>query len=131
MQDRKIDDILESKGREVVWIDPLETVYTALKKMNEENIGALLVQIDGYIVGVVSERDYVRKVILDRHGAEQKRVSEIMTHEPATVAPTDDIDHAIAMMKEHGVRHLPVVEAGKPVGMISLRDLFWDVIDHH
>jgi CBS domain-containing protein len=88
MQDRKIDDILESKGREVVWIDPLETVYTALKKMNEENIGALLVQIDGYIVGVVSERDYVRKVILDRHGAEQKRVSEIMTHEPASTMPS-------------------------------------------
>ena len=131
MQDRKIDDILESKGREVVWIDPLETVYAALKKMNEENIGALLVQIDGYIVGVVSERDYVRKVILDRHGAEQKRVSEIMTHDPVTVALNDDIDHAIALMKEHGVRHLPVVEDGKPVGMISLRDLFWDVIDHH
>ena len=123
-----VGDILAEKNRAVVWIEPLASVYDALKLMNEMNVGALCVQIDGYLVGIVSERDYVRKVILDTHSSEQTKVSEIMTQDVVTVSREDTVVHCIALMRKHHVRHLPAVESGKPVGMVSLRDLFLDVI---
>ena len=124
-----VADLIEQrKGQEVVWVDPLACVYDALKTMNERNVGALLVQIDDYLVGIVSERDYVRKVILDTHEAKKLKVSEIMTRDLITVTGEDTVVHCVALMKKHHVRHLPVVEAGKAVGIISLRDLFLDVI---
>ncbi len=124
-----VAQVLEAKGGEpIVWIDPLASVYDALKMMNEKNVGALLVQIDEYLVGIVSERDYVRKVILDTHHAENTRVSEIMTRNPITVHLDETVVHCIALMRKHHVRHLPVVEEGKTIGMLSLRDLFLDVI---
>ncbi len=124
-----VSDLLDSDvTREAVWVDPLACVYDALKMMNEQNIGALLVQIDGFLVGIVSERDYVRKVILDTHTSKTTRVSEIMTREPVTVTRDDTVVHCIALMRKHHVRHLPVVEQGKAIGIISLRDLFLDVI---
>lgn len=124
----KVADLLDSVTREPVWIDPLASVFEALEVMNERNIGALLVQIEGYLVGIVSERDYVRKVILDHHASKQTKVSEIMTRDVVTVAPEDTVVHCIALMRKHHVRHLPVVVEGKPVGIVSLRDLFLDVI---
>jgi CBS domain-containing protein len=123
-----VADLLESAAREPIWIDPLASVYDALKVMNLENVGALLVQIDDYLVGIVSERDYVRKVILDTHTSQQTKVSEIMTRDVITVTPEDTVVHCIALMRKHHVRHLPVVVEGKAVGIISLRDLFLDVI---
>ena len=122
------DLIDERKGQDVVWIEPLACVYDALNMMNERNVGALLVQIDDYLVGIVSERDYVRKVILDTHEAKKLKVSEIMTREVITVSLQDTVVHCVALMKKHHVRHLPVVEEGKAVGIVSLRDLFLDVI---
>ena len=125
---RRVNDILEEKSEEVVWIGPLESVFDALKLMNKKNIGAVLVQIDGYLVGILSERDYMRKVILDIHSSKQTKVSEVMTRNVVTVTREDSIVHCIALMKKHHVRHLPVVEDGKAIGMVSLRDLFLDVI---
>ena len=127
---RCVGDILEEKSEEVVWIGPLESVFDALKLMNQRNVGAVLVQIDGYIVGILSERDYVRKVILDIHASQKTRVSEVMTRDVVTVTREDSIVHCIALTKKHHVRHLPVVESGKAIGMVSLRDLFLDVIHH-
>ncbi|MEQ8692484.1 MAG: CBS domain-containing protein [Pseudomonadales bacterium] len=124
----KVADLLETVTREPVWIEPLASVFDALTVMNEKNIGALLVQIEGYLVGIVSERDYVRKVILDQHASKLTKVSEIMTRDVITVTPEDTVVHCIALMKKHHVRHLPVVVEGQPVGIISLRDLFLDVI---
>jgi CBS domain-containing protein len=124
-----VADLLEERKSEPVrWIEPLASVYDALKMMNEQNVGALLVQIDDYLVGIISERDYVRKVILNTHAAENTKVSEIMTREVVTVTSEDTVVHCIALMRKHHVRHLPVVEAGKAIGMVSLRDLFLDVI---
>ena len=123
-----VGDILEEKKRDVVWIEPLAPVYDALKLMNEKNVGALCVQIDGYLVGIVSERDYVRKVILDTHTSQQTKGSEIMTHDVVSVTRDDTVVHCIALMRKHHVRHLPAVEDGKPIGMVSLRDLFLDVL---
>jgi CBS domain-containing protein len=88
----------------------------------------VLVQIDDYLVGILSERDYMRKVILDIHAGKQTKVSEVMTRDVVTVTREDTIVHCIALTKKHHVRHLPVVEEGKAIGMISLRDLFLDVI---
>ncbi len=124
----KVADLLANVTREPVWIEPLASVFDALGVMNEKNIGALLVQIEGYLVGIVSERDYVRKVILDHHASKLTKVSEIMTRDVITVTPEDTVVHCIALMKKHHVRHLPVVVEGQPVGIISLRDLFLDVI---
>ena len=125
---RCVGDILEEKSAEVVWIGPLESVFDALKLMNEKNIGAVLVQIEGYLVGILSERDYMRKVILDIHSSQKTKVSEVMTRDVVTVTREDTIVHCIALTRKHHVRHLPVVENGRTVGMISLRDLFLDVI---
>ena len=125
---RHVSDILEDKSEEVIWVGPLESVFDALKIMNDRDIGAVLVQIEDYLVGILSERDYMRKVILDIHASKQTKVSEVMTRDVVTVSPDDTIRHCIALTKKHHVRHLPVVVEGRTIGMISLRDLFLDVI---
>ena len=127
---RLVGDILEEKSEALVWCGPLESVFTALKMMNQQDVGSVLVQIDGYLVGILSERDYVRKVILDIHASQKTKVSEVMTRDVITVTRQDTIVHCIALTKKHHIRHLPVVEEGKAIGMISLRDLFLDVIHH-
>ena len=126
---RMVGDILDDKSEAVVWIGPLESVFDALTLMNERDIGAVLVQIDGYLVGILTERDYMRKVILDIHASKQTKVSEVMTRDVVTVTRSDTIVHCIALTKQHHVRHLPVVESGKAIGMISLRDLFLEAIE--
>jgi len=128
---RTVQDIIDAKGHAVWWIDPLESVYTAAKMLKDRGVGALLVQIDGYIVGIVSERDYITKVILDHRTSQKTKVSEIMTRNVISVTRAHSADHCIALMKEHHFRHLPVVEEGKAVGIVSLRDLFIDVIEYH
>ena len=130
MSVRHVGDILQEKSEELVWIGPLESVFDALKLMNEKDVGSVVVQIDGYLVGILSERDYVRKVILDIHASKKTKVSEVMTRDVVTVTREDTIVHCIALTHKHHVRHLPVVEEGKAIGMISLRDLFLDVIHH-
>lgn len=124
-----VSDLLEKKAEEVVWIGPLESVYDALKLMNEKNVGAVCVQIEDYLVGILSERDYVRKVILNTHSSKKTKVSEVMTTDVITVQPEDTVRHCIALTKKHHIRHLPVVTEGKAIGMISLRDLFLDAIE--
>jgi CBS domain-containing protein len=126
---RCVADILGEKSEEVVWIGPLESVFDALTLMNEKDIGAVCVQIEDYLVGILSERDYIRKVILDSHASKQTKVSEVMSTDVITVAPEDTVRHCIALTKKHHIRHLPVVKEGKAIGMISLRDLFLDAIE--
>jgi CBS domain-containing protein len=124
-----VSDLLEKKAEEVIWIGPLESVFDALTLMNEKNVGAVCVQIEDYLVGILSERDYMRKVILDIHASKQTKVSEVMTTDVITVTPEDTVRHCIALTKKHHIRHLPVVQDGKTLGMISLRDLFLDAIE--
>lgn len=125
----RVGDILDEKSEELVWISPLESVFDALTLMNERDVGAVLVQIDGYLVGILTERDYMRKVILNIHASQQTKVSEVMTRDVVTVSRDDTIVDCIALTKKHRIRHLPVVEDGKAIGMISLRDLFLEAID--
>ena len=126
---RTVKDVLDLKGHSVLWIDPLESVFTAAKMMRDHKVGALLVQIDGYIVGIVSERDYVTKVILDHKASQKTHVSEIMTRDVVSVTRADTEQRCVDLMSEHHVRHLPVVEDGKAIGMLSLRDVLLDVIE--
>lgn len=124
-----VADLLAAKPQEpVIGIDPLASVFDAIELMNAKNIGAVLVLIDGYLVGIVSERDFVRRSVLDHISAKETRVSEIMTREPVSVTEEDTVVHCVSLVQGLNVRHLPVVKAGKPVGMVSLRDLFLDVI---
>ncbi|MEM1435121.1 MAG: CBS domain-containing protein [Pseudomonadota bacterium] len=125
---RSVNEVLQRKGDEVYWIDPLASVYDALREMQVRNCGALCVMIDGYLVGIVSERDYVRHVILDRKASQQTKVSEIMTRDVIKVSRSDTIDHCLELMEQHRFRHLPVVEEGRVLGVLSLRDLFVEAI---
>jgi len=115
--------ILKRKGSEVSSISPHATVYQALEKLAEKNIGALVV-IDGTdLVGILSERDYVRKVILKGYSSKQLKVSEIMSSPAVTVNPKATIDECMQRMTDKRCRHLPVVEEGKLVGVVSIGDL--------
>jgi len=126
---RTVSDLLNHKG-DVVWsVSPIDTVFDAIADMAEHEVGALLVMLDGDMVGIISERDYTRKVILEDRSSKLTRVSEIMTSEVIRVTPEDHINDCVALMKSHHVRHLPVVEDGRVLGMLSLRDLFSEIID--
>ena len=115
--------ILKRKGSEVSSISPHATVYQALEKLAEKNVGALVV-IDGTdLVGILSERDYVRKVILKGYSSKQLKVSEIMSSPAITVNPKATIDECMQRMTDRRCRHLPVVEEGKLVGVVSIGDL--------
>ena len=122
-------DVLAHKGNPpVISTGPLTTVYDAIEVMAEHHIGALTVMQDDQLVGIVSERDYARKVILQNRSSKQTHVSEIMTHEVITVAPDDGIDECVDKMRSHHIRHLVVVDRGAVLGMLSLRDLYSEII---
>lgn len=124
-----VHKILKHKGDYIYSVDPIETVYNAIAIMAEKEIGALLVMQEGHPVGIISERDYTRKVILKDKSSKATRVSEIMTSELVFVDTHAHIDDCIALMNEHHIRHLPVIDEGVVVGMLSARDLFSAIID--
>ncbi len=125
-----VRNILKRKGSgEIFSVDPIETVYNAITMMAEKEVGALLVMQDNHPVGIISERDYTRKVILKDKSSRRTRVSEIMTREVVSVSSDVHIDECVSLMKRHHIRHLPVIDEGVVAGMLSLRDLFSAIID--
>lgn len=118
-----VAQILAVKGREVWSVAPDSTVYDALAAMAEHGVGALLVMDGERLVGIVSERDYARKVVLLERLSRTTAVSEIMTSELHTVGPTVSVAECMAMMTELRVRHLPVMHRDKVVGVISIGDV--------
>lgn len=122
-------DILRHKGRSVHSVRPTDTVLTALSAMAEHDVGAVLVVEGGEIVGVLSERDYARKVVLVGRSSRDSPVSAIMTTEVVSVAPQRTIEECMALMTERRVRHLPVIENRRVVGVISIGDLVKAMID--
>lgn len=126
---KTVNDVLRHKGNGGVHsIVPIASVYEAIELMAERHIGALPVLQDDKLVGIISERDYARKVILKDKSSKQTKVSEIMTREVIRVTPRERVDGCISKMREHHIRHLVVEEEGLVVGMLSLRDLFTEVI---
>lgn len=121
-------DILRAKGPQVWWISPDATVFSALELMAEKNIGALVVLDGESLAGIFSERDYARKVILKGKASKETSVREIMTSEVTTVRPSQSVDECMALMTDKRVRHLPVFEGDKLVGIISIGDVVKAVI---
>ncbi|MCZ6868613.1 MAG: CBS domain-containing protein [Pseudomonadales bacterium] len=126
---KNVHDVLKRKGDDIWSIRPVDTVFDAISMMADREVGALLVMIDGQLVGIISERDYARKVILQDKNSKQTRVSEIMTRNVITVTSEDHIEDCVVLMKQHHIRHLPVIDAGIVAGVVSLRDLFTTIID--
>jgi CBS domain-containing protein len=118
-----VELILRRKGSEVYSISPDAMVYEALEKLAEKNVGALVVLDGTEMVGVLSERDYVRKVILKGFSSREIHVSRIMTSPVVTVDPKTTVDECMQLMTGHRTRHLPIVEKGRPAGLVSIGDL--------
>ena len=125
---RRVRDILAVKGRDVWSIVPNASVYDAMKLMADKGIGALLVMEGEKLVGIISERDYARKVILQGRSSRTTSVHEIMTTRVAYAEPEQNIEECMALMTEIRVRHLPVIEAGEVRGVISIGDLVKSII---
>ena len=123
-----IDSIIGQKQRDVFSITPDATVYDAVALMAEKNVGALLVVEDGSLVGIISERDYTRKVMLRGKRSRETQVREIMSTNLTTVDPKQSIDDCLRFMTEKRIRHLPVVRDGHICGVISIGDLVKHVI---
>ena len=124
-----VHQILDHKGGDILWAAPDSTVYDAIRKMAEKGIGALLVMREGNPVGMLSERDYARKVILEGRSSRETRVSDIMSGSLITIDSRATADAGLALMTRHQIRHLPVVDDGKLIGLVSIGDLVNAVID--
>jgi CBS domain-containing protein len=126
---KTLKQLLDDKGRDVWTIGPDMSVYDAVKLMAEKEIGALLVVEGEKPVGMVTERDYARKVILRGKTSQEALVSEIMTTHVLCARPEQSVEECMAIMTEKRVRHLPVIENGKLIGMVSIGDLVKAIID--
>ena len=119
-----VREILDNKGREVWSVDQNAPVFEALKLMAEKDCGALMVMNEEeHLVGVISERDYARKVALQQKLSTDVPVSEIMTPDVITVELTDSLDHALALMSDNNIRHLPISDGSRLVGVLGIGEL--------
>lgn len=123
-----VQDLLRAKGRQTFSIEPDATVDEALQRMAEHNVGALVVVDDGRLAGIVSERDYARKVELRGRRARETRVREIMSSRVFVVHLGQSLNDCMALMTEKRIRHLPVVDAGRLAGVISIGDVVKAII---
>ena len=120
--------LLQMKGFQVWCIDPDATVYDALRLMSEKNVGALAVTEDDRLVGIISERDYARKVVLQGKASREVLVSDIMTANVYTVHPDQTVEECMELMTNKHIRHLPVLEDDRLIGMISIGDVMRDIL---
>jgi CBS domain-containing protein len=125
---RLVCEILQSKGHDVWFVRPEAFVFDAVKMMSERSVGALLVMEGEKMVGIITERDYARKVVLAGKSSKQTQVKDIMTQRVLWVAPERTIEECMALMTDKKVRHLPVVENTQLVGIVSIGDLVKAII---
>jgi CBS domain-containing protein len=118
-----VGTILNQKGRQVYSIRPDATVFEAIRLMAEKNVGALLVMSGEQLLGVVSERDYTRKVALKGKSSREAKVSEIVSSPAVSATPGHSVEECMRLMTTHRVRHLPILEGDKIVGVVSIGDL--------
>lgn len=125
---KTLKQLLDAKGRDVHTVAPGARVIDALKLMAERSVGALIVMEGGRIAGVISERDYARKVILHGKSSHELEVRDIMTSKVITVHPGQSVEECMALMTEKRIRHLPVTEGERLIGVLSIGDLVKEVI---
>ena len=124
-----VSDILKTKGSNVYSVTSNVTVFDAIKEMGEKNIGALLIMDDKKLMGIFSERDYARKIILKGKNSHETLVKEIMTENVISVSPADNIEKCMELMSEKKIRHLPVMDEGNVSGVISITDVVTAIIE--
>ena len=124
-----VNQILSRKGNEIFSVTSTITVYEAIKVMGEKNIGAVLIIEDNVLKGILSERDYARKVVLKNKASKETLVHEIMEEELVTIKTTDNIDYCMELMSSKNVRHLPVMDKEIVVGIISMSDVVKAIIE--
>jgi CBS domain-containing protein len=125
-----VKHLLDSKGRHIVSVAPGTSVLEAIKIMADKALGSLLVMDGDEICGIVTERDYARKVIIKDRSSESTMVSEIMTSDVLTTTSAQTVNSCMELMTEKRIRHLPVVEDNNVIGMLSMRDLVEAIISH-
>jgi len=128
---RTIRQFLASRAGGVHAVSPADTALLALKSMSEKHIGLLVVLDNETLVGVISERDFGRRVLLAGRAMADTPVGDIMTRDVVTVTPADRFGDCLRLMDRHGIRHLPVVDGGSVVGVVSVRDLMREAVAHH
>jgi CBS domain-containing protein len=119
----RVSDILRGKGNEVLQIEATETVFEAIKQMVQANVGSILVTDGRQIVGIMTERDYLRKITLEGRTSRDTQVGEIMSSPLVYVTPQTTIEECMAVMTDRRIRHLPVVEEDDVVGVVSIGDV--------
>ena len=128
---KPVSQLLMKRGSTLWHVRPDDTVFSALQLLAKYEVGALVVMDGGRLVGIVSERDYTRKVALQGRSSKDTPVSEIMSGQVFTVTPATGTRECMSLMSERKFRHLPVVEGGTVLGMISIRDIMDDIIADH
>lgn len=124
-----VNQILSTKGNNVYSIISTISVYDAIKVMGEKNVGAILIIEENQLKGILSERDYARKIVLKGKLSKDTLVNEIMVSKVITVQPTDDLDYCMELMISRRIRHLPVVEDNKVIGLVSIGDVVKSIIE--
>jgi CBS domain-containing protein len=124
-----VNQLLQVKGGQIFSIMADDSVLQAIEIMATRHVGALLVMNQGTLLGIISERDYARKVILKKRSSSDTRVADIMTAPPVTVSPQDTVRHCMELMTDGRFRHLPVMDSGRVVGILSIGDLVKAVIE--
>ena len=125
---KKVSDVLLRKGSHIITVAPQETVLEALKIMADQNIGSVMVMNNGKYMGIMTERDYSRKVILNGKSSTHTEVSEIMSEDLPRVTPNDSIDYCMKLMSDRNIRYLPVFENEMIIGIISINDVVKETI---
>ena len=126
---KTIGQILEAKPQEIWTITPDDSVYDAIKYMDSKNAGALAVVIGDRLIGIVSERDYARKVVLKDRTSRETKVKDIMTTQVVFTCSENTVEECMVLMNKRNIRHLPVLQDRKLIGMISVGDVVKEIID--
>ena len=126
---KTVHEVLAHKDSRIWSVHPEDSVYDAIRKMADHEVGALVVMVGDEMQGIISERDYARKVILKDKSSKATEVREIMSRNVIHVTSELDVDSCVSLMQEHHIRHLPVVDGDAVIGMLSLRDLFATIIE--
>ena len=125
---KPVSELLRAREGTLWHVRPDETVFSALQLLAQYEVGALMVMEHGKVVGVVSERDYTRKVALQGRNSKETQVHEIMTRNVVSVGPRTGTRQCMALMRDKRIRHLPVIDGDTVMGMISIRDIMDDII---